>query len=169
MKNFIETLEQWMGMSDAVWERHAHPASGWSRMPILPAMALGIWGRVWLGWWSLLPIALVFVWIWLNPRVFPIPASTDNWMSKGVLGERVWLNRKQIPVPNHHIKIANWLNLLTGVGLIPMIIGLIQLNFWMTLAGLAVTMIAKLWFLDRMVWLFDDMKDHHEEYLKWLR
>jgi hypothetical protein len=161
--------EKLMGMSDAVWQRHANPISGWSRVPVLPLLALGIWSRVWLGWWSLLPIAAVFVWIWLNPRIFPVPESTDNWMSKGVLGERVWLNRSKVPIPVHHARMATILNILAGVGLVPFVIGLVQLNVWATVAGTAVMMIGKLWFLDRMVWLFDDMKDTNDEYRGWLR
>lgn len=65
--------------------------SGWSRMSVLPLLALAIWSRIWIGWWSLLPIGVTIFWMWLNPRAFPIPQSTSNWMSKGVLGERVWL------------------------------------------------------------------------------
>jgi len=40
---------------------------------------------------------------------------------------------------------------------------------WATVAGTVVMMIAKLWFLDRMVWLFDEMKDTNDEYRSWLR
>ena len=39
-------------------------------------------------------------------------------------------------------------------------------NFMFT--GLAVAMGAKLWFLDRMVWLFDDMARTNDEYKSWL-
>ena len=161
--------EKLMGMNDAVWQRHANPVSGWSRVPALPLLALGIWSRVWLGWWALLPIGSIVVWIWLNPRIFPIPQNTDNWMSKGVLGERVWLNRKSVPIPAHHSTMAAILNTLAGIGLIPFVLGLVQLNAWATVAGTAVMMIAKLWFLDRMVWLFDDMRSSNDEYQDWLR
>lgn len=169
MKEIGKSLEKSMGMTDAVWEHHANPMSGWSRVPVLPLLALAIWSHTWIGYWSILPIFLTFLWIWLNPRIFPVPASTNNWMSKGVLGERVWLNRKTIPIPLHHSKMATKLNLLTGVGMIPAALGLFQLNFWATAAGVAIMMIAKLWFLDRMVWLYDDMKDNNAKYQSWLR
>lgn len=164
-----ESSEKLMGMSDDVWQRHANPLSGWSRVSILPLLALAIWSRVWLGWWAMLPIFAMLIWTWLNPRIFPVPSSTDNWMSKGVLGERVWLKRKTVPIPSHHARMATTLNVLAGVGLIPFIIGLVQLNVWATVAGTSVMMIAKLWFLDRMIWLFDDMKDANEEYRSWLK
>lgn len=164
-----ESSEKLMGMSDDVWQRHANPLSGWSRVSILPLLALAIWSRVWLGWWAMLPIFAMLIWTWLNPRIFPVPSSTDNWMSKGVLGERVWLKRSTVPIPSHHARMATTLNVLAGVGLIPFIIGLVQLNVWATVAGTSVMMIAKLWFLDRMIWLFDDMKDGNEEYRSWLK
>jgi len=36
-----------------------------------------------------------------------------------------------------------------------------------TLLGVGVVMLCKLWFVDRMVWLFDDMKSH-PQYRQWL-
>ncbi|GAB5407416.1 MAG: hypothetical protein Aurels2KO_56470 [Aureliella sp.] len=164
-----KSSERMIGMNDAVWRRHANPISGWSRMPVMPLLALAIWSRVWIGWWSLLPIAVTVFWIWLNPRAFPVPKSTNNWMSKGVLGERVWLNRKMIPIPQHHARAATILAVLSGLGIIPFVLGLFQLDAWATVSGVAIIMLSKLWFLDRMVWLFEDMIDSHEEYRNWLR
>lgn len=169
MKDIGEFAQQWMGMTDTVWEHHANPMSGWSRVPVLPLLALSIWCRIWIGWLCAVPIGLIMLWIWLNPRVFPIPTSTDNWMSKGVLGERVWLNKKTIPIARHHFTIATKLNLLAGLGMIPAVIGLYQLNGWMTISGITTMMMAKLWFLDRMVWLFEEMKDTNKIYASWLR
>lgn len=44
-----KSSEKLTGMTDAVWQRHANPISGWSRVPVLPLLALGIWSRVWFG------------------------------------------------------------------------------------------------------------------------
>jgi len=38
--------------------RHANPISVWTRFAVLPLLALSIWSPVWIGWWSLVPIAL---------------------------------------------------------------------------------------------------------------
>jgi len=162
-------LERLMSMDDTTWLRHANPISGWSRVTSLPLLAFAIWSRIWFGWWALGLLIIVIIWIWLNPRLFPKPKSTNNWMSKGVLGERVWLRKKQTPIPEHHIKIAACLNILSGFGAIPFAYGLIQLNIWAVILGGTIMMLAKLWFLDRMVWLFHDMKDVHEEYNSWLK
>lgn len=150
--------ERLMAMSDDVWERHANPWSGWSRLTIPPVFVAAVWSRVWLGWWSLVPIALVCLWTWLNPRVFRRPDSIDNWMSKGVLGERVWLARAQTPIPAHHRQMPHILAAVSGVGLIPLAWGLWALDPWPVLTGLVLVTGGKLWFLDRMVWLFEETR-----------
>jgi len=81
-------------MSDATWRRHANPWSAWTRIvTCLPLLTLSLWSRAWIGRWSLLPLLASLLWVWINPRVFPEPESTDNWASQGVFGERVWLYR----------------------------------------------------------------------------
>lgn len=161
--------ERMMAMDETVWERHVNPWSGWTRVALIPLFTIAIWSRVWLGWWCLIPLAAVLAWMWWNPRAFPPPRHTDNWMSKGVLGERVWLNRKAVPIPQRHAAMAHWLSVVAGCGMIPYFWGLIVLDIWMTIAGMAVAMGAKLWFIDRMVWLFEDMVDQYEPYRNWLR
>ena len=156
--------EKGMGMSADVWARHANPWSGWTRVPLLPAFVAAIWARQWMGMWCLALIAALLVWTWLNPRVFPRPASTDNWMSRGVLGERVWLNRKSVPIPKHHADWAILLGVVSGLGLIPMAWGLWQYEVWPVLVGLVIAMGGKLWFLDRMVWLYADMASERPDY-----
>jgi hypothetical protein len=98
----------------------------------------------------------------------PAPRSTKNWASRAVFGERVLLNRKKIPLPDHHRgAIHNLLNGLAGLGFIPMIYGLVHLDVIFTVAGILLMYLGKIWYLDRMVWLYLDMKDEHEEYSRW--
>ena len=158
-----------MRMSDATWARHASPWSVWTRVPILPALALAVFSRAWIGWWCLVPIALLVVWIWVNPRAFPPPASTDRWASKGTFGERVWLNRAAVPIPAHHERIAALLVRVAGAGMLVVVYGLVALDGWATVAGVAITLLAKMWFCDRMVWLYEDMVDADPTYRSWLR
>lgn len=143
--------ERIMGMNAATWARHANPWSGWSRLSILPLLAIAAWSRVWIGWWALAPIVLLLVWTWLNPRLFPPPASTDNWMSRGVLGERIWLAHGRDPALAHHRPIVGALTTAGAVGALLLFIGLILPDLPFTVAGLAIAMLSKLWLLDRMV------------------
>jgi hypothetical protein len=157
---FAESI---MSMDEATWARHANPWSGWSRLTTLPLLALAIWSRVWIGWGAIIPIAAVVFWVWLNPRLFPVPQSTDNWMSRGVLGERVWLSGDRSTLPAHHLRMARLLSAVSFVGVLVIGYGLIVLDEGFTLAGIAISMLSKLWFLDRMVWLLQDAEKLENE------
>ena len=92
-------LARLFGLQGESWLRHANPVSVWTRFAVLPLLALSIWSRDWIGWWSLVPIALSLVFMVVNPLLFPKPASTRNWASKGVFGERIWADRNTVELP----------------------------------------------------------------------
>ncbi|TDH61409.1 hypothetical protein E2C06_16590 [Dankookia rubra] len=144
-------------LDDAGWVRHANPWSGWTRMAVLPLLALAGWSRAWIGWWALLPLVLLLGFLWLNPRLFPPPCRLDAWISRSVLGERLWVNRDHVPVPARHRRLPHWLAALSGLGGICLAYGVAMLEPWPSLLGLVVAYMGKLWFLDRMVWLHQDM------------
>ena len=74
----------------------------------------------------------------------------------GVLGERIWLARKTTPVPKHHRVLPNVLN-IAGLPFVVLLgTGLYQLQVGLTVTSLLFLILLKLWFLDRMVWLFRD-------------
>jgi hypothetical protein len=166
-------LEHWIArsfrMDDATWARHANPWSVWTRVATLPLLLLAIWSHAWIGWWSLLAMIAVSLWIWINPRLFPPPASTRSWASRGTLGERVWLNRHAVPIPDHHSRVASLLSAAGGFGFLISLYGAIATDFTTLLAGGLVAWMSKMWLVDRMVWLYEDMKDKTPEYRSWLR
>ena len=169
MQQTLESrIAKLFSMSDETWEKHANPWSVWTRFTALPILVASIWSRAWIGYWAWGPVALAIIWIWINPRLFRKPTSTDNWASKAVLGERVWINRKQNPVPKHHRLVPNLLSIISGLGLLFLIRGLWCLNIWPTVFGAALVYAGKVWFLDRMVWLYEDMKGSTTEYSSWL-
>ena len=151
-------LERRTGMSDAVWDRHTNPWSGWTRIAIPALFAIAIWSRVWIGWWSLPLVGLLAVWTWWNPRAFPPPVSVGNWMSRAVLGERVWLAQTAQELPEHHTRIPMLIAAASGIGLLPLAWGLWRLDVWAVVTGLVLVTGGKLWFLDRMVWLRQDTR-----------
>lgn len=161
--------ERLMAMDDEAWARHANPWSVWTRFSCAPLIVLAIWSRDWIGWWALLPSALALLWTWLNPRLFTPPLRSDNWASKGTFGERVFLNRHAVPIPNHHLRMGRLLTLGSALGMIALIHGLVVLDARTTIFGLVVAIGAKVWFVDRMVWLYEDMKHATPDYAAWLR
>lgn len=153
----LSFLARTMGMSDSAWERHANPWSGWTRLATFPLLFLAIWSHVWIGWWALVPVGILAVWHWLNPRVFPVPSGRGNWMTRGVYGERLWLDRLHRPVPERHRVVPHLLAAASGVGIVIAVIGFVLGAFWIALLGWVIAGGAKLWFVDRMVWLYNDM------------
>lgn len=84
------------------------------------------------------------------------------------LGERVWLDRGQIPIPPHHALAARLLATLAGVAFVAAVVGAVLGNATLTLTAGSVSWMAKMWFADRMVWLYSDMIDASPEYRTWL-
>ena len=163
-------LARFMSMDDATWERHANPLSVWTRVITgLPVLLSAVWSIKLLGWWSLATMAGALFWIWLNPRLFPRPRNTNNWASKVTFGERVWLHRSTRPIPGHHAQWALFLSILTGMGFLLAGIGAFFNMSLPTMSGGLVSWVGKMWFCDRMVWLYEDMKNTDPEYSGWLR
>ncbi|MEO1078574.1 MAG: DUF6653 family protein [Pseudomonadota bacterium] len=64
---------------------------------------------------------------------------------------------------------AHVLTLIALCGSVVWPLGLISTNPGATIAGFAVTMLAKAWFVDRVVWIFEDMKSVDPRYASWIR
>ena len=145
-------------LDDEGWARHANPWSGWTRfITCLPLLVLAIWSRAWLGPWSLGPIVAALLWIWLNPRAFP-PARDDSaWITRGVFGERFWSERGRLPVPERHRTVPHVLNFAALAGLPFAVWGVVALDVWPAVFGMALIIGAKLWYIDRMALLYDDI------------
>ena len=147
-------------LDDGTWQRHANPWSVLLRNTVLPLLVLAFWSRLWLGWYAVVPVALALLWTWLNPRIFPPPASFGSWASRAVLGERVWLNRDMVAVPVRHRTVPNILSAISGTGMLFVVWGVLVFDVWPTIVGMVAVYCGKIWFLDRMVWLWEDMKDN---------
>jgi len=157
--NIERAMAKVFGLDEERWLRHANPISVYSRYTILPFIIISVWSRVWIGRYFLVPLALSVVWTFVNPRLFGKPESMDNWASKSVLGERIWKERSSYGVPRREIVQVRVLNLIQVLGLPPLFLGLYTVDFWMTTTGFVLLTLAKSWFLDRMVWLFEKNKE----------
>lgn len=154
-------------LDDAAWMRHANPWSVILRFTVLPLLILAFWSRLYFGWWAVVPVVFAVLWTWLNPRIFPAPQTFSHWTSQAVLGERVWLNRDKVPVPAHHRRVPAILSVVSGCGMLLVFWGVLVFDPWIVVFGTVVVYLGKLWFIDRMVWLWQDMKFVTEEYRAW--
>ncbi len=156
------------GLHGDSWMRHANPASVWTRFAALPMIILSVWSRDWIGWWCLVPLLLSNVWLMVNPMFFRPPASTKSWASRGVLGERVWTEGDKSAFPaQFRTPATTYIQAVQGIALLALIYGLVVLDPLVTVISLLLVQVAKCWFIDRMVLLFDDMKHRSPEYAAW--
>jgi hypothetical protein len=156
------------GLEGEAWMRHANPVSVWTRFSVVSLFALSIWSRDWIGWLCLVPIALCVIWTMVNPLLFGVPRSTRSWASKGVFGERIWADRDTVEIPpQFRSAVPNVANLCSALGLALLAYGLVALSLLPVLAGIVIVHLGKLWFIDRMVLLFEDVKGRNAEYASW--
>ena len=146
------------GMTDEAWRRHANPWSVYTRFAAIPAMILAIWSRVWIGWWALVAVAAVIIWLWLNPHVFPAVTTPRSWAAKGIYGERLWLLEPS-RVPAGHRAVLRWLIVPGLCGIVLLAWGLVQLLVWPTVFGATLVVLTQLWRIDRLGLLYEQRKD----------
>ncbi len=155
-------------LNNKTWLKHSNPWSVYTRFTVLPIIFLAIWSRSWVGgWWALGFIVLSIIWTFVNPHLFPKPKTTKRWVSKSVMGERVYINRDEVPIPARHKYMPNITNAIGIFGLVLSIYGLVEYHLVYVVLGYLFTVVGKMWYLDRMVWILEDMM-HVEEYKKWI-
>jgi hypothetical protein len=153
----LERVARAFRMSDEAWKRHANPWSVWTRFAAIPAMLLAIWSRTWLGWWCLVPVAAVVVWLWINPHAFPAIERPTSWAARGIYGEKLWLLHRDL-VPAGHKAVLRLLVVVGTAGFALLIWGLIALDGWPTVFGASLVVLGQLWRIDRFGLLYDEIE-----------
>jgi hypothetical protein len=141
-------------MTDEAWQRHANPWSVWTRFAAIPLMIVAIWSRVWLGWWSVLPVAAVTMWLWLNPHVFAPVETPTSWAAKGIYGEKLWLKERDRIAPEQ-LRVLRWLAPIGAAGFVLLGYGLVALDVWPTMYGATLIVLGQLWRIDRLVVIYE--------------
>lgn len=141
-------------MTDEHWQRHANPWSVWTRFAAIPAGIVALWSRIWIGWWALVPLCLVAVWLWLNVLVFPPITEPNSWAAKGIYGEKLWLELRPAEAQELY-SIQRRLIILSVLGMLLFIWGVIRLHIWATLFGATVLVLAQLWRIDCFSTFYD--------------
>ncbi len=149
-----DRIAKTFGMNDEAWQRHANPWSVWTRFAAIPLLLLAIWSRAWIGWWSLVPVAAVVVWLFVNPRAFAPVREPRSWAARGIYGERAWLRHRDLVPPDHRQVLRLLVALgLAGFGLV--VWGLVAFAVWPTISGATLVVVAQLWRIDRFGWLWE--------------
>jgi hypothetical protein len=157
------------GLEGESWMRHANPASVWTRFTVVSILSLAIWSRDWIGAWCLIGVALAIIWMFVNPLLFKAPESTRNWASRTVLGERIWVDRDKVELPEQFRSRAASLiaNAYSTIGMGLLVFGLVDLNLLAAVTGVLITHGGKAWYLDRISLLYAEMKGRNAEYAAW--
>ncbi len=130
----------------ALWPRgrqlDAARESGQRLAPVHRGLDPGaaIWSPDWIGAWCLVLVALAIAWMFVNPLLFKAPKSTRNWASRAVLGERIWVDRDKIDLPEQFRSRAVPLiaNAYSTIGMAILAFGLIDLNLLATVSGILI-------------------------------
>lgn len=133
-------------MDKETWERHSNPWSVWTRILTNPLAYVPVWNH---SWRQAIPVAL---WFWLNPRLFPPPEDDSSWATRGVLGEQLWTaSQREKLSPDFPMA----LNAMSALFALPAVHAAYNRKLGRTLAlgGFALTF--KMWFVDRMVVLYE--------------
>jgi hypothetical protein len=137
----MKKLSQWK-----FWERHSNYLSGWTRLASYPLLIASLYLRNW-------PLLIgVIVFIVINPILFPKPKKIEYWMSKGVLGEQLWIKNKA------RIKKANIMNALNGISFLLMLAAIYYQCLYVTIIAGTASGVFKLMFIEEMVLYYE--KEH---------
>jgi hypothetical protein len=158
-----------MILSEQTWMRHANPWSVWTRYAAFPFLVLAVWSYHGIGWWSLVPISAVVLFLCFNPRLFPPPRSTRNWASMAVLGERVWLAERRAFLPQQFPWVFYSILVLSVANVLALAWGIYSSDMVLTIVCTINVLVSKSWSNDRMVWLFSERSRETPEYASWLR
>ena len=87
-----------------------------------------------------------------------------------VFGERIWTEADRSSFPaEFRSSVPTVSTVIQLIGIALLTYGLVVLDPVATVAGIMIAQVAKLWFLDRMVLLYDAMKRTNPEYAAWER
>lgn len=168
-QRILQFIANVMRMDEHAWERQANPLSVWTRIAAWPLVILAVWSLHWIGVWAFVPLGVLAGWLWLNAHIFPPPASTKTWAARAVMGERIYTMRTWRPIPIYHANAATLLSIGSAAGALLMATGLFAVEPGVFFAGGVAVFLCKLWLVDRMVWLYDDVSREVPEYQAWLR
>jgi hypothetical protein len=131
---------------ERAWKRHSNPWSVWTRILSYPLVYVPVWNRSWKQG------AAVAAWFAANPVLFPEPEGDESWATRGVLGEELWIAERprDLSVPINTASAAFFAGGLLAT---------YRRRFWPMMLGASAALLLKLWYIDRMVFYYEQHRD----------
>jgi hypothetical protein len=134
---------------------------------VLPLPVASTWSRVWLGWWCIVPLLLSVIWLFINPLFFAPPRSTSTGRPSPFSESGSGSIAHVLPPGRFPVPCASACAVVPGLGLVPLVYGFIAFDAVATLTGVSTVEGGKLWYLDRMARLFDEVELRRPEVARW--
>ncbi len=157
-----------LSMQSAALTRLSKPRNLFIRALLLPALLTPLWYQATLGWFWATALSLAAVaWIWIIPPFSKGNTGAKSWLQKATLGERMWLNRMFVPIPNTYHQKALALLIVGLLSVAAAIWGATAHDILIMLTGAILAYLAKFASMFVMVKLFEHMKNAHPIYKSW--
>ena len=146
------------GSWDTFWARHSNPKSGYSRLLAGPLLLAALYRRS----WRLLAVALAYTLV--NPILFSPPDEDgveDDWMHRGVLAERAWVEAGRPVFGRSYPAILNVANVAVFGYTLYAVLARKPIR---AAVAYAVSVALKLWFIEALIrWHGSTSADESDE------
>lgn len=130
-------------LPDAVWNRHANPKSGWTRLLAYPVLVAAVYAR------NVPLLGATIAFLVVNPLLFPEPDPEEgDWMTDAVRAEQWWTETDR---PLVGLGFPQVLNLLLVPVFAYNLIAAVRRRPVATVVTTVATMALKLWFVAELV------------------
>ncbi|MCV0427617.1 MAG: hypothetical protein K5905_19325 [Roseibium sp.] len=144
------------------------PASTYAKIVAPALITAAIWTKIWLDTaFTVMLVVGVLLLLFRLPKLLPNRRWTGNWAEKASFGERIWLNRPLIPIPqeiNHRLSV---LHLVFWAGVLIAILGAFTSSPILSGTGLLVGYATQAVCLRKLIDLYELMKDKAPLYRFW--
>jgi hypothetical protein len=111
-----------------------------------PLVYVPVWNRSWKQG------AVVVAWFAANPILFPEPEGDESWATRGVLGEELWTAER----PRD---LSVLINAAMAAFFAGGLLATYRRRFWPMILGASAALLLKLWYIDRMVFYYEQHRD----------
>ncbi|POF29210.1 DUF6653 family protein [Roseibium marinum] len=134
-----------------------------------PALLTGaLWSHLWLGHTGAVLLAIVSALVLLLiPKLSIVSPHRNGWSRLVGFGERIWLNRLLVPVPQGLNRRLTTLYLVFWTGTLVAVLGGLTASPLLSTTGLFVAYCAQITTFQKLVQLYRVMKDRDPLYRSW--